>query len=243
MRCDIAAIEIYAEAPELRRRFPELRSARSRGTVISTVCFGPPFLGRLKADEIDDATRSIKDAVSLAAEIDASGIVMPLAFPPFSIPTGELPRFILDALAEVGQHAKGEGVGIFVEPLNRYEDGRINTLDQAAMLCDEVGHESLGVCGDLFHMNIEEADISQALRTASARLQHLHIADSNRRQPGAGHFDFTRAFDVLQGQGFDGWLTLECSIDTPVEHELCNAVQLLRAAWRSDEQRLESSPG
>jgi sugar phosphate isomerase/epimerase len=140
MRCDIAAIEIYAEAPELRRRFPELRSARSRGTVISTVCLGPPFLGRLKADEIEDATRSIKDAISLAAEIDASGIVMPLAFPPFSIPTGELPRFILDA-------------------------------------------------------------------------------------------------------GFDGWLTLECSIDTPVEHELCNAVQLLRAAWRSDEQRLESSPG
>jgi sugar phosphate isomerase/epimerase len=192
-------------------------------------------LGHLKTHETGAAVRSIKDAISLTADIEASGTVMPIAGPPsFGHGNRELPRYAVEAMAELAEHARSVEVGIFVEPLNRYEDGLINTLEQAVKLCDEIGDGSLAVCGDVFHMNIEERDVAGSIRSAGARLRHVHVADSNRRQPGAGHVDFRQILGALRTQDYDGWLALECSIDSPIDTELPNAVRRLHDAWESD---------
>jgi sugar phosphate isomerase/epimerase len=237
--CSVAAIEVYGEPDELRRRLPSLRSARRHGVVFSTVCLGPPFLGRLEAREARAAVRAIKDAISATADIEASGVVMPIASPPsFGGTKPELPRRALDAAAELAAHAANIAVQIFVEPLNRYEDGLVNTLEHALTLCEEIGDESLAVCGDVFHMNIEERDVAASIRAAGARLGHVHVSDSNRRQPGAGHIDFRRTLGALRAEAYDGWLVLECAIDRPVETHLRDAVKLLHDAWGS-----EAGPG
>ena len=122
---------------------------------------------------------------------------------------------LLAGLAELGDHAAREGVAVYLEPLNRYEDHMLNRLDQAVDVCRELGLSSLRVMGDLFHMSIEESDMAAAIRAAAAYLGHIHLADSNRMYPGAGHTDFGPIMAALREIGFAGALAMECATPDP----------------------------
>jgi sugar phosphate isomerase/epimerase len=131
---------------------------------------------------------------------------------------------LLDALTTLGEHAAREGVWLAVEPLNRYEDHMVNRLEQAVSLAEEVerraGVDSVRVCADLFHMNIEEDDLPMAIAVAGGRIAHVQVNDSNRLQPGTGHLDFAAAFAALRATGYDGWLALECRLRGDPEQAL-----------------------
>ena len=239
-RCGIEGIEVYGAPDDLQRRLPMLRSAKRRGVVLSTVCVGPPFLGRADADEIAQVVRALRRSISVTGGLEVSGIVLPVAAPPaFDSTRTTFQPALREALADLADHARSVGTTVLLEPLNRYEDGLINRLEQAVHLCEEIGSASLGVVADWFHMNIEESDMGQAIRAAGGRLRHVHVADSNRRQPGAGHLDVLALLDALRSIGFDGWLALECSLDDPVETTLRDSARALRGAW----ERLDAPGG
>ncbi len=84
--------------------------------------------------------------------------------------------------------------------------------------------------GDLFHMNIEEDDLGEAIRQARGRLAHVHLADSNRLQPGAGHTDFAGPFEALRAVGFDGYMAMECGIRGEAREALPEVVRYLRSS-------------
>ena len=56
----------------------------------------------------------------------------------------------------------GEGVRMALEPLNRFETNFLNRHDQALALAEAVGPD-VGVCLDVYHMNMEEADMYKAI--------------------------------------------------------------------------------
>jgi sugar phosphate isomerase/epimerase len=85
------------------------------------------------------------------------------------------------------------------------------------------------VMGDLFHMNIEEDDPAASMRLADGYLAHVHLADSNRLQPGAGHTDFASAFGALRDTRFQGYLAMECGIRGDAETVLPRVVRSLRS--------------
>jgi sugar phosphate isomerase/epimerase len=62
---------------------------------------------------------------------------------------------------------------------------------------------------DLFHMNIEEADLAEALRLAGPLVGHVHFADSNRRAIGMGHTDMLPIMRALRSIGYAGYLSAE----------------------------------
>ena len=114
----------------------------------------------------------------------------------------------VEGLKRIADHARSLGVKIALEPLNRFETNFLNRHDQALVLADHVG-DDVGVCLDAFHINIEEADPIQAIRDTGARLFNFHIADTNRRAPGEGHWDWTLLLQTLADVGYDGYLTTE----------------------------------
>lgn len=59
----------------------------------------------------------------------------------------------------------------------------------------------------------------------------MHVADSNRLQPGRGHLDFRPGFGALKAVGYDGYLGIECQVDGPIEEALAGTVGLLRDSW------------
>ena len=100
-----------------------------------------------------------------------------------------------------------------------------------AGLADEVEREtglgSVRICADLFHMNIEEDDLAAAILAAGPRIAHVHVDDTNRLQPGAGHMDFASVFDALRAVGYDDWLTFECRLRGSPEQALPASTRFL----------------
>ncbi len=93
---------------------------------------------------------------------------------------------LIEGLSELGEHAAREGVAVLLEPLNRYEDHMLHTLQEASELCAAVGLASVQVMGDFFHMSIEEQDLAASIRQIGPLLTHMHLADSNRQRLGQG---------------------------------------------------------
>ncbi len=116
---------------------------------------------------------------------------------------------IIDAHSQMAAHAKGTGVALSVEPLNRFECYALNTVGAAADLVDAVGAENYGLLYDTFHQNIEEDDPIAAMQAAGKRVNHVHISENNRGTPGRGQIDFDAAFSGLKSIGYDGWLVIE----------------------------------
>ena len=101
-----------------------------------------------------------------------------------------------------------EGVRIAIEPLNRFETYLFNRAAQALALADAVSPEC-GVCLDAFHLNIEEADMYDAIRLAGKRLFDFHVADNNRFAAGLGQLNWKKIVKTLKEIGYDGALTNE----------------------------------
>ena len=117
-----------------------------------------------------------------------------------------------NALQVVGEHAESLGMVVVVEPLIRYETHLVNRLEQAVEIAESVGSSGVGIMADFFHMNVEEADIAQSIVAAGEWVRHVHLADSNRLNPGRGHTDFEPGMRALKSIGFDGAMALECRL-------------------------------
>ena len=220
-------------------RLDDLRGARERGVVISSVCLiYDRFIGDFDPTRRRDATDHMKDLLSGIAELGGTGAATPAAYglaskrlPPFNVPRTEEEdrRVLLDALEELGEHAEREGTLVLLEPLNRYEDHMLNRVEGAVELCEAVGRPSVKVMGDLFHMNIEEDDLGGSIRAAGEVVAHVHLADSSRLQPGTAHTDFAGAFGALREIGFEGFMAMECGIRGDPEAALPESVRHLRS--------------
>jgi sugar phosphate isomerase/epimerase len=197
--------------------------------------------GLLAADpaQRQAAVAQIKEGLVNAAELGAVGsIVVPVRVP--EIPPPEPPKtlyelqceILIDELAEIAPTAEETGAKVILEPLNRYESRFLQRLDQAAEICRAVGSPGIKTMADFFHMNIEEIDLGQAILNAADCIAYVHLADSNRFQPGAGHLDFRPGLAALKRIGYDGFMTFECRIMGEDKGEaLAKSARYIRAIW------------
>lgn len=219
-------------------RLAELEEARAAGVVMpSAVMHMDHFLADWDESRRRDAIEQLKIMLTTIAAAGGGGIVSPNAFglfsrhlPPFSPPRSdeESRRVLVEGLSELGPHAEAAGVQIFLEPLNRFEDFLVNRLADAVSIVDEVGSPGIGVTADTWHMSIEESDIGAAIRNAGSHISHVQLGDSNRLEPGAGHYNWPETLDALEDIGYDGWLAMECTLSGPSRDVLPRVAELLR---------------
>ena len=115
----------------------------------------------------------------------------------------------VERLNEVASYAAAKDVRIALEPLNRYEADFILTVEEGMRFIADLQTENVGLMLDLFHMNIEEPNISESLCLAGYKLWHVHIADSGRKYPGSGHLDIRSALNTLITMGYKGYVSAE----------------------------------
>ena len=186
--------------------------------------------------QIEACLQDVKRLLELGAELDAPLIVVPIYGRTNSLPgagTGRSPAedeaLWLEGLQEAARHAEKVAGRLVVEGINRYENSVSVTLGDAVRWAREVGSERVRAMGDVFHMNIEEPDIGSALEAAGDMLAYVHLADSQRLEPGKGHLDFGNVFDALSRMGYDGWASMECNLSGGPDDVLPAAVALLRS--------------
>src|ERR1051325_1525708 len=117
--------------------------------------------------------------------------------------------WLAEALEQLGPRAHAAGVPFLYEFLNRYETNLLNRVAESLEFLRPFRTQNVKLLCDLFHMNIEEADIAAALRLAGPKLGHVHFADSNRRAIGMGHTDMKPIMAALRDIGYNGFLSAE----------------------------------
>ena len=176
-----------------------------------TLTLGERNLASKDAAQREKTVGYMKRVVTLAKELDGKIVTVVPATVGKVVADGTPEQewqWLVEGLKEVYAHSEQAGIRLAIEPLNRFETYLINRGDQAQALADAVG-PNCGICLDLFHMNIEEADILEAFRKAKGRIHDIHIADNNRFAPGMGTLDFPAIVETIKSTGYDGALTLE----------------------------------
>jgi len=198
-------------------------------------------------DDKDERARRfalLTGVVALADALGAGGVISVPHRPSrrFESPEART-RFVADlterAVDGYGEWAAGLPAGsaaVFLEPLNRYESSFLNRVGQAGDIALRIDHPRVLALADLFHMNIEEADMGTPLADAGSLLGHVHVADNNRLEPGAGCLDLEPPFAALAEMEYGGFVSLECGLSATGddrERVLDASLRYLRDRWSS----------
>lgn len=142
----------------------------------------------------------------------------------------EYERHLTEAMDACLPVARGSGVTLVLEAMNRYESDILNTMEECVRYIEQFDSEHLKLHIDTYHMNIEEDQIGRNIVAAGRHIGHVHIADSNRGYPGQGHYDFAETIAALKTVGYRGALAVECVARPTPELAARGAYEFLRAA-------------
>lgn len=156
------------------------------------------------------AMRFVEEMIEFAAELGAPVIIGSMqGRAPDAAARSTTLGYLSEALLNLGLYAARFHVPLLYEPLNRYETNLVNTLADGVKLLQGLATTNVKLLADMYHMNIEEVNLADAIRTAGAFIGHVHFADSNRRAAGMGHTDFGPIIAALREVGYSGYLSAE----------------------------------
>lgn len=162
----------------------------------------------------EQAVQYIRDSVDFAVKVGAKiMIVVPSpvgrCVKPEKISMDRLIENAAHNVRTAADYAGEKGITLAIEAINRYETYFINTLAKGMDFVRAVNHPAVGMMADLFHMNMEEASLTDSLYMIREKLVHVHIADNTREAAGMGQIDFKEVLRALQRIGYQGSLTME----------------------------------
>jgi 2-dehydrotetronate isomerase len=116
------------------------------------------------------------------------------------------------AMAWAAEAGRKAGRTILTEPLNtRDKPGYfISRSDEIAGLIAEIGHPSLKLMFDAYHVQIMEGDVTKRLEKHRDIIGHVQIAAvPSRNEPDEGELDHRHLFRALEAIGYTGYIGCE----------------------------------
>jgi hydroxypyruvate isomerase len=122
--------------------------------------------------------------------------------------------------------ASASNVRLLFEPLNRalHPAYFYHEVDELAQLLDDVGHPSLKIQFDTYHVGMHHRRVRDVLKRNWSRIGHIQIAAvPDRGEPRAGDVDIVEVLHEAELRGYEGWIGCEYKPRGNVEEGL---------AWR-----------
>ena len=111
--------------------------------------------------------------------------------------SSETLRIVADDFVKHAIHAA-------IEPIRGAEVSLIHTISDAKRYIQAVNHKGVRhINGDVYHMQVEEPHIGEAIINAGPMLINLHMADSNRGALGNGSLDLDTIIMALYVIGYN----------------------------------------
>jgi sugar phosphate isomerase/epimerase len=211
------AVEIFPSGAEALDAAAVQRMTGDAGIKVTAVGSGAGFVvHKLTLIDGDSSARGraidfIKRIIDVAGALGAPAIVGSMQGRHADGEREAALTLLAESLAMLGDHARQYSLPLLYEPLNRYETNVFNRQGDAADWLRSREIANVKILCDLFHMNIEEADVAASLRAVGAPLLgHVHFVDSNRRAAGMGHMDFAPIVAALRELNYAGYVSAEC---------------------------------
>lgn len=116
---------------------------------------------------------------------------------------------------------------LLIEAVNRYESPVGHSLADTWDIARRAGSPFVQILPDTFHMNIEEANMRQAIGEHRACFSSFHLSDNTRHFPGLGALDFAAIIGMLDELGYQGKLAIEGNVRTSFAADVEVAMQCL----------------
>lgn len=192
------------------------KTAEDLGLVVGLVCtgeiygqlglsFADPDAGR-RREAVDRVNGIIDFAASQNAKVNI-GRVRGQYRP--DVAREQTEEWAVEAFQAISDHAAPKGVMIALENVTIMQTNFINTMAEARRIIDMTGRPNFRAMIDVFHLNIEERDIYQAIRDYADINVHVHLCDNNRRYPGNCGLDFERIIQTFHDVGYDDLYSTE----------------------------------
>jgi len=179
------------------------------------------------------ARRFVKTAFQRIADVGGEVVVFGSGGArrvPEGYPMDKARKQILDFLASCAEAGAEYGVTVAIEPLNSKESNIINSVPEAVGFADALGAAGVRVLADFYHID-EDKQPFEDIIAAGWNLAHVHTADTGRRYPGSGSYDYDGFFSALRQIGYDARISVEC-IFGDFESEARAALEFLQAKWQ-----------
>lgn len=210
------AIEVFAPGPAAVSRETLNQTLCDTGLRLAAVGTGAGWLiHKLTLTSPDAAVRKqavafIKSMIEFGSPFQAPAIIGSMQGRwGDSVSRDQALDWLRGGLEELGQFARRLGVPLLYEPINRYETNLCTTLEAGVDVLTRTQTDNVRLLADLFHMNLEEADIAGALRANGSAIGHVHFVDTNRRPVGCGHLGVRSVIAALREIHYTGYLSAE----------------------------------
>ena len=204
-------IELHGNhyGPDLGYKADEtLKTLKDNGVAVAGICgmFSPDNdLSSNRAINRQAAVDYIRRTLDFASAVNAGYIlVVPGAVGrPCPYDNMEFDRSV-ETLQIVADDFAAHKVRAAIEPIRSAEVSFCHTIDDAKRYIKAVKNKGVAhINGDLYHMQVEESHLPQALIEAGDMLTNLHMADSNRCALGDGSMDFDTIIMALYVIGYN----------------------------------------
>lgn len=233
-------IEIHTDVPEQTDASVLKELAAKYGLVITALGTGGAygkrhfFLASEEETVRGQAIDYIKAHIDLAEKLDCMVIIGLIKGKAMQCGSKEAYFEVLkDSLGTCVRYAEKHGVTLVLEMINRYESDVLNQIGEGMEYIRAFHSQNLKLHLDLFHMNIEERDIPQAIQKAKGIIGYVHAADSDRWYAGHGHYDFGATFAALEAAGYDGVISMESYSFPDPEISAAKSLETLRKLMKA----------
>lgn len=155
---------------------------------------------------------SIASALDYAAALGCPRLHVMAGIKPPNIDRRRAEDTYVANLRDAADLAAARGVRCLIEPLNtRDVPGYFLThADEACRIIERVGRDNVRLQLDLYHRQIMNGDLAQAIKSFLPLTDHIQIAGvPGRHEPDVGEINYPFLFDILDELGYDGWVGCE----------------------------------
>jgi hydroxypyruvate isomerase len=121
-------------------------------------------------------------------------------------------RTFVDNLKFAAPKLKQAGIKLLIEPVNTRDipGFYLRYTSQAEEILNEIGSDNLFIQYDFYHTQVMQGDIANTFLRLKDKIPHVQIADNpGRNEPGTGEINYPFIFDLLDREGYEGWVGLE----------------------------------
>lgn len=163
-------------------------------------------------DRIGEFQDGVGQAIEYARALGCLQLNCLIGIPPEGADPERTRRIVVDNLAFAAGELERAGIRLLIEPINRFDIPGfwLNRVREAEALIEEIGSDNLFIQYDLYHQQRTEGELAATFRCAEDRIAHIQLADNpGRHEPGTGEVNYPFLFDLLDREGYEGWIGCE----------------------------------
>jgi hydroxypyruvate isomerase len=231
------AVEFLFPYPFEKERLVEALQANGLIQVLHNLPAGDWANGERGIACLPDRAGEFQDGVGRAIEyataLGCRQVNCLVGIPPADAEPARIRRTVVDNLAFAARALRKAGIRLLVEPINRFDIPGfwLDHADQASALIDEAGSDNLFLQYDLYHQQRTDGELAATFLRLKDRIAHIQVADNpGRYEPGTGEINYPFLFDLLDREGYAGWIGCEYKPRTTTSAGLGWADKYLRAS-------------